>query len=191
MQPVPLLHSYDDATVLLLETLHDPFFARELEQRRFSKTQEGEWITRIAEDVRKNERAVRITSPWCPVRSFQFPTHHAAFAKAAVVKRWLAAVSLSDKREFCNFVLPLTDEAFRLFVQFFWLIKTNDRAKANQLLADVRRKWGLEPRLHPATVNKFLESGDGSVPAVAYWAHYPRGLAFGFKRKAVSINSAL
>jgi hypothetical protein len=74
IQPVPLLRSYDDAAVLLLEALHDPFFARELEQRRFSKTQEGEWITRIAEDVRKNEPAVRITSPRVSfVRSFQFP----------------------------------------------------------------------------------------------------------------------
>jgi hypothetical protein len=80
MQPDPILRSYDDATVLLLETLHDPFFARELEQRRFSKTQEGEWITRIAEDVRKNERAVRITS-LCVL--FSISTHHARprFAK--------------------------------------------------------------------------------------------------------------
>ncbi|KAI0298518.1 hypothetical protein BC826DRAFT_997790 [Russula brevipes] len=164
MQPDPLLRSYDDVTVLLLETLHDPFFARELEQRRFSKTQEGEWITRIAEDVRKNERAI------------------------AVAERWFAAISLSDKREFCNFVLPPTDEAFRLFVQFFWLIKTNDRAKANQLLADVRRKWGLEPRLQPATVNNFLESGDS---AASYWTRYPRGLTSGFKRKAAKSQKTL
>jgi hypothetical protein len=60
LPPPPLPRSYDDVSVFQLEPLRDPFVARELEQRRFSKTQEGEWITRIAKDVKRNERAVRV-----------------------------------------------------------------------------------------------------------------------------------
>jgi hypothetical protein len=65
MEPssLPPLRSYHDVTVFQLEPLYDPFLARELEQRRFSKTQEGEWITRIARDVQRNERAVRVCLP--------------------------------------------------------------------------------------------------------------------------------
>jgi hypothetical protein len=56
----PLPRTYDDVTVFQqLEPLRDPFFARDLEQRRLTKTQETEWVARIAKDVQKNERAVR------------------------------------------------------------------------------------------------------------------------------------
>jgi hypothetical protein len=55
----PLPRSYADGDVLLLEPLRDPFLARELEQRRLSKIQEGEWIARIAKDIQCDERAVR------------------------------------------------------------------------------------------------------------------------------------
>jgi hypothetical protein len=59
VQSAPLPRTYDDSAVCLLEPLHDSFFARELEQRRFNKTQEREWTARIAQDVQRDERAVR------------------------------------------------------------------------------------------------------------------------------------
>jgi hypothetical protein len=59
----PLPRSYDDAAVFKLDPLHDAFLARELEERRFSKIQEGEWLARIANDVWSNERAVRTYFP--------------------------------------------------------------------------------------------------------------------------------
>jgi hypothetical protein len=61
--PPPLPRSYDDDVVLQLETLGDTFFARELEQRRFSEKQESEWVARVAKDVRDNERTVRAQLP--------------------------------------------------------------------------------------------------------------------------------
>lgn len=42
-----------------MEPLRDAFLARELEGRRFNKTQEDVWISNIAMDVRRNEHAVR------------------------------------------------------------------------------------------------------------------------------------
>lgn len=154
--PPPLPRFYDDDAVLQLETLGDTFLARELEQRRFSEKQEGEWVARVAKDVRDNERTTD------------------------VVKRWLKAVSLSTKREFCNFVPPLTDEAFQLFVQFFWNIKTGNRLKANRLLRDTRQhQWGLESYFFAPTFNKFLESGDDLAVSAAESsrARYPTGQA--------------
>ncbi|KAI9509424.1 hypothetical protein F5148DRAFT_761013 [Russula earlei] len=126
-------------------------------RRRFSKTQEREWAARIAQDVRKNERATDI------------------------VKRWLPAIALSNRREFCNFVPPLNDESFQLFVRFFWLVKAGERPRANQLLADGRRKWGLESRFHESIANRFLESGGDyalSNPSVSYYIRYPRAPTF-------------
>ena len=168
--PPPLPRSYDDDAVLQLETLGDTFLARELEQRRFSEKQENEWVTRVAKDVRDNE---------CTVRAhFLFASFHSSSFKTDVVKRWLKAVSLSTKREFCNFLPPLTDEAFELFVQFFWNIKTGNRLKANRLLRDTRQhRWGLEPCFFACTFNKFLESGDDLAVSAAEssWARYPTG----------------
>lgn len=153
----PLPRSYADPTVLQLEPLCDTFFARELGQRRFSEKLESEWVASVAKDVRENERTVRTC--------FLSASFYSTFFKTDVVKRWLKAISLSTKREFCNFVPPLTDEAFQLFVQFFWNIKAGNRLKANQLLRNARqRQWGLEPSFFPLTINKFLESGDD--PAV-------------------------
>lgn len=110
-----------------------------------------------------------------------FASFRSTFFKTDVVKRWLKAISLSTKREFCNFVPPLTDEAFQLFVQFFWNIKAGNRPKANQLLRDARRRqWGLEPFFLALTFNKFLESGDDpavSAAAKSSWARYPTGQA--------------
>ncbi len=48
-----------DPEVLELEPLRDAFLTRELEGRRFNKTQEGTWVSRIAKDVERDERAVR------------------------------------------------------------------------------------------------------------------------------------
>lgn len=58
---LPLLpRTYDDVTVFeQLEPLRDSFLARSLDQQRFTRTQEAEWIARIAKDVQKNEHAVR------------------------------------------------------------------------------------------------------------------------------------
>jgi hypothetical protein len=104
-----------------------------------------------------------------------------SFFKTDVVKRWLKAISLSTKPEFRNFLPPLTDEAFELFVQFFWNIKMENRPKAHQLLRDARRhQWGLEPRFSYLTFNKFLESGDDlalSAAAESSWARYTTGQA--------------
>jgi hypothetical protein len=190
LPPPPLPRSYDDVTVFLLEPLHDSFIARELEQRRFSKTQEGEWIARIAKDVRRNERAVRVCLLFVSFHSTRRGPLIYIF-KTDAVKRWLKAISLSTKREFCNFVPPLTDEAFQLFVQFFWLIKASDWRKSNQLIADARRQWGLETCFDASTANKFLESGDDtafSAAAVSSWTRYqaPR-----FTGKGVSKISVL
>jgi hypothetical protein len=103
------------------------------------------------------------------------------FFKVDVVKRWLKAISLSAKPEFYNFLPPLTDEAFELFVQFFWNIKTGNPQKANQLLRSARRhQWGLEPGFSDLTFNKFLESGDDpalSAAAESSWARYTTGQA--------------
>jgi len=182
--PPPLPRSYDDPEVLQLETLCDTFFARELEQRRFSEKQESEWIERVAKDVRDNERTVRA--------HFLFASFHSTSFKTDVVKRWLKAVSLSTKREFCNFLPPLNDEAFRLFVQFFWNIKMGNRLKANGLLRDARQHlWGLESCFFATTFNKFLESGDDlSVSAAeSSRARYPTGQAVyltGKSRKTIN-----
>jgi len=169
--PLPLPRSYDDLAVLQLEPLCDTFFARELGQTRFSGTQESIWVVNIAKDVRDNERAVRVYS--------LFVSFHSTFFKTEVVKRWLKAVFLSMKREFCNFVPPLTDEAFQLFVRFFWNINAGDRSKANRLLHDARRhQWGLEPRFSFSISDRFLESGDDpavSAAAESSWARYPTG----------------
>ena len=170
--PPPLPRSYDDDAVLKLENLGDTFLARELEERRFNEKQESEWVTRVAKDVRDNERTVGA--------HFLFASFHSTSFKTDVVKRWLKAVSLSTKREFCNFLPPLTDEAFELFVQFFWNIKMGDRLKANRLLRNTRQhRWGLEPCFFACTFNKFLESGDDLAVSAAEssWARYPTGQA--------------
>jgi hypothetical protein len=114
------------------------------------------------------------------VHNFLFASFHSTFLKTDVVKRWLKAVSLSTKREFCNFLPPLTDEAFQLFVQFFWNIKTGNRLQANRLLRDARQhQWGLEPCFYASTLNKFLESGDDLAISAAESsrARYPTGQA--------------
>lgn len=111
-----------DHSVLEIEPLRDAFLARELEGRRFNKTQEDAWISNIARDVERDEHAT------------------------AVAKDWLKQVLSSDKRDFCNFVPPLNGDTCKLFVQFFWLTKANDGSKAKKLLREARRMWGLEPR---------------------------------------------
>jgi hypothetical protein len=182
----PLPRTYDDVTVFRLEPLHDPFVARELEQSRFTRTQEAEWFARIARDVRRNERAVRAFFPFVSSHS----TRHLHTFKTDAAKRWLKAISLSTKRDFCNFVLPLTDEDFQLFVQFFWLIKADERPKAIQLLVDRRRQWGLESWFYEYNFNAFLESGDATAFYDA-WIPYWMGQAPRFTGKGVSGISVL
>lgn len=185
--PRPLPHSYDDLDVLQLEPLCDTFLARELEQRRFSEKQESEWVARVAEDVRGNERTV------CAY--FPFASFHSTSFKTDVVKRWLKAISLSTKQEFCNFVPSLTDEAFQLFVQFFWYIKTDNRSKAHGLLSEVRQlQWGLESRYWPITFDNFLESGDDlavSAAAESTWARYPKGQSLHLTGKSRKTHNAI
>ncbi|KAI0254134.1 hypothetical protein BJV78DRAFT_110006 [Lactifluus subvellereus] len=171
--PAPLPQSYDDRAVLQLEPLRDAFIARELGQRRMSKAQEREWVAGIAKDVRGNKSAVRSCSVLvssCSTRAF--------ILKAEVARRWLMAISASGKRAFWNFVLPLDDETFQLFVRFFWLIHTKDLSAAKKLLASSRRSWGLESYLYEFTVSKRLESVDGSTlssAGVPNWVPYSGG----------------
>ncbi len=94
------------------------------------------------------------------VHASSFASFYSIFYQTDIVKRWLKAISLSKKREFCNFVPPLTDEAFQLFVRFFWYTKTNEWREAKKLLVNARLLWGLEPDLCLSISNKFLESGD-------------------------------
>ena len=49
----------DHREVLKIQPLRDAFLARELEGRRFNKTQEDVWISNIARDVERDEHAVR------------------------------------------------------------------------------------------------------------------------------------
>ncbi|KAH9961252.1 hypothetical protein BC827DRAFT_1203467 [Russula dissimulans] len=93
-----------------------------------------------------------------------------------VARRWLTAISLSKSP---NVMSPLiNDETIRLFVQFFWLIKTGDRQKANQLLVDARRGWRLETRFDTWSVDQFLASGDDyafSTSAItSHWTVPPK-----------------
>jgi hypothetical protein len=112
--------------------------------------------------------------------------------KNAIAIRWLKAISHSEKREFCNFVPPLNDEAFQVFVQFFWFVKLNDRQKALQLVCETRRKWYLEGWFYEYMVNKFLEDTAFISPAVSYWDRNPCGEARGVVRpKAVSYENCL
>ena len=105
------------------------------------------------------------TFPFCPLpfTFILFILFYFSKTKTDTAKRWLKAISLSEKQEFCNFVPPLTDETFEQFVQFFWLIKADDRPKANQLLSDIRRQWDIEGRVYPSTFNEFLASGDAAA----------------------------
>ena len=118
------------------------------------------------------------------------PTQRAhLFLKTKVVESWLRATSLSDRREFCNFAPQLTDENFQLFVRFFWFIKIRDQRKANKLLFDTRKKWGLEARFHEGTANKLMEDPSYPIPSSLYWTRNPTGQVHGFKAgkgKAVS-----
>jgi hypothetical protein len=59
--------------------------------------------------------------------------------------------------------LPLNVDTVQLFVHFFWLIYTEDRSRAKNLLAISRRDWGLEGYLYEFTVSKYLESVDGPM----------------------------
>ena len=181
-----LPRSYDDESVLQLEPLRDSFLARELELARFSRTQEIAWVVDVAKGVRDNGPAV------CAYLISH--SHHSpppsTFFKTEVVNRWLRAISLSTKPEFRNFHPPLTDEVFKLFVQFFWSIKMGDPSTANQLLHDARRyQWGLEPSFSHLTFNRFLESGDGLAVSAAggsesAWARYPASQAVHLKGKS-------
>jgi hypothetical protein len=123
-------------------------------------------------------------------RVFQPSSQRTHPPKNAVAKRWLRAVSLSEKRDFVNYDPLLNDEAFQLFVQFFWLIKENNRPRADKLVNKARRKLGLEAWFFESTVDLFLASaGDPtfSIPALMYWFDNPSGEAHGLMpRKVVS-----
>ena len=82
---------------------------------------------------------------------------------------------------------PLTDEAFELFVEFFWLIKVANRPKADLLLSDIRRQWGLEIWFYPSIIEEFLASEDATAFVASYWP----GQNSGFTGKSVSKLSAL
>ncbi|KAH9054277.1 hypothetical protein EDB87DRAFT_115821 [Lactarius vividus] len=132
-----------DISALELEPLRDEFLARELGGRRFNKTEEDVWVSRIAKDIERDERAV------------------------VVVKNWLEHNFSSDKRDFCNFVPPLDDEACKLFVRFSWLTKANDVAKARELLREARRKRGMEPQC-PYAHSRLEPRGDSAFSAPAF-----------------------
>ncbi|KAH9176546.1 hypothetical protein EDB89DRAFT_74504 [Lactarius sanguifluus] len=148
-----------DLSALELEPLRDEFLARELGGRRFKKTDEDVWVSRIAKDVERDERAT------------------------AVVKNWLEHNFSSDKRDFCNFVPPLDDETYKLFVRYFWLMKTNDVAKARELLREARRRRGMEPL-------RLYARGDSAFSAPAVLDRFPSlGQASGFEGLAASTST--
>ncbi|KAH8992816.1 hypothetical protein EDB86DRAFT_2931004 [Lactarius hatsudake] len=156
-----------DLSALDLEPLRDEFLARELGGRRFNKTEEDVWVSRIAKDVERDERAT------------------------AVVKNWLENNLSSDRRDFCNFVPPLDDETYKLFVRHSWLMKANDVAKARELLREARRRRGMEPQrlyAHPR-----LEPRGGSAfsaPAVLdRFSSLGGGQASGFEGLAASTST--
>ncbi len=105
--------------------------------------------------------------------------------KTAVAKDWLKCVLSSDKRDFYNFVPPLVDETYKLFVQYFWLRKTNNVVKAKELLREARRIWGMEPqRLYAHSRGERLEpGGDSAFSAPAVLNRFPSlgGQASGFE----------
>ena len=131
------------------------------------------------------------TFPFCPLSSTQTGVYPFYFIlkkqKSDTVKRWLKAISLSEKQEFRNFVPPLTNETFKLFVQFFWLIKVADGPKATQLVFDIRRQWGIENWIYEDALNEFLASGDATTFTASPWL----GQVTHFTRKRVSGISAL
>ncbi|KAH8994049.1 hypothetical protein EDB92DRAFT_355227 [Lactarius akahatsu] len=155
-----------DLSALEPEPLRDEFLARELGGRRFNKTEEEVWVSRIAKDVERDERAT------------------------AVVKNWLENNFSSDKRDFCNFVPPLDDETYKLFVQHSWLMHANDVAKARELLREARRRRGMEPqRLYARS--RLEPGGDSafSAPAVLDRSSSLGGQASGFEGLAASTST--
>ncbi|KAI9442321.1 hypothetical protein H4582DRAFT_1927728 [Lactarius indigo] len=158
-----------DLSALELEPLRDAFLARELQCRRFNKTQEGDWLSSIAKDVERDERAT------------------------SMVQEWLKDVFSSNKRDFCNFVPPLSDETYKLFVQYFWLMKVKDVAKANELLREARRGLGMEPqRLYVHPRGERLGPRDDpvfSAPAVLDRSPSPGGQTSGFEGLTASTST--
>lgn len=181
--PAPLPRCYDDRAVLLLEPMRDWFYARGLKKPRFSKTQEEEWVAGVAKDVQRNWLAVR------PCHLLRVPqafhsTCTSYFLKTAVVKRWLKAISLTEIQELRHVVRPLTDETFQLFVRFFWLVKSDNRPRAKELLLDTRQDWGLEKYFDEYAANRFLEFGEDPalwIPVVTDWVREQRGQLHGFR----------
>lgn len=142
-----------DPSVSQLEPLRDAFLTRELEGRRFNKTQEEAWVSRIAKDVERDERAT------------------------AATKEWLEGVLSSDKRNFYNFVPPLVDETYRLFVQYSWLTRAGDARKAKGLLREARRDWGMEPqRTYAPSRGERLEPGGDTVSSALAALNRPPSL---------------
>jgi len=181
--PTPLPRCYDDRAVLLLEPMRDWFYARGLKKPRFSKTQEEEWVAGVAKDVQRNRLTVR------PCHLLRVPqafhsTRTPNFLKTVVVKRWLQAISLSERQELRHVVRPLTDENLQLFVRFFWLVNSDNRPRAKDLLLDARRNWGLERYFHEYAANRFLEFGEDPalwIPVVTDWARERRSQCHGFR----------
>ncbi len=66
--------------------------------------------------------------------------------KTAMAKEWLKCALSSDQRNFYNFVPPLVDNTYKLFVRYFWYIHVEDSNKANNLLREARQEWGMEPK---------------------------------------------
>ena len=120
---------------------------------------------------------------------FEFPqafysTRTSYFLKTAVVKRWLKAISLSERQELRHVVRPLTDENLQLFVRFFWLVNSDNRPRAKDLLLDARREWGLEKYFHEYAANRFLEFGEDPalwIPVVTDWVREQRSQGHGFR----------
>ncbi|KAH9036924.1 hypothetical protein EDB84DRAFT_1156137 [Lactarius hengduanensis] len=157
-----------DLSALELEPLRDEFLARELGGRRFNKTEEDVWVSRIAKDVERDERAT------------------------VVVKNWLEDNFSSDRRDFCNFVPPLDDETCNLFVRHSWLMHAKDVAKARELLREARRRRGMEPqRLYAYAHSRLEPRGDSAFSAPAVLDRSPSlgGQASGFEGLAASTST--
>ena len=130
------------------------------------------------------KRACCTSLPRLRVPQIFHSTHTSYFPKTATVKRWLKAISLTERQELRHVIPPLTDETSQLFVRFFWLINSDNRPRANDLLLDARWEWGREKYFHEYAANRFLEFGEDPalwITVVTDWVHEQRSPGHGLR----------
>ncbi|KAI0266740.1 hypothetical protein BC834DRAFT_111187 [Gloeopeniophorella convolvens] len=133
-----LPHSFDDRSVLELHCIRDGFFARSLSGRRFSAQDKAKWIAGAVQSIKGDKDGI------------------------TAIKNWLKIVSTSEKPGFADFVPPLNDKTYELFVEFFWHIHESEVRKAQSLLRSARLSWGLEDWFDEDSATARLHSIDNS-----------------------------